>query len=91
MKRVLFFLIALATCGLGMGQTYIQLPDAIAADDVEIKQGGTATVVLELTKLAPDEGVDLRDGQFSIILPDSSTTDFSVNIFGRSGDGNENL
>ena len=28
---------------------------------------------------------------FSIILPDSSTTDFSVNIFGRSGDGNENL
>ena len=28
---------------------------------------------------------------FSIILPDHSTTDFSINIFGRSGEGNEDL
>jgi hypothetical protein len=78
MKRVLFFLIALATCGLGMGQNYISFPDAIAADDVEIEQGGTATVVLELTKLAPDAGVDLRDGQFSIILPEGITIQYDT-------------
>lgn len=78
MKRVLFFLIALATCGLGMGQNYISFPDAIAADDVEIEQGGTATVVLELTKLAPDAGVDLRDGQFSIILPEGITIPYDT-------------